>query len=97
MLASGTASGRPGAEECDPMDNREVPSRSSRPAAGRQHTYPTGEEQQRVLGFPVDSFGQVDRDWLDGFAHPLRRYRRWVQRRRLGIYAPEDDEPQARR
>lgn len=52
-----------------------------------------GEEPQRVMGFPVGSFGPVDRDWLGSLAHPIRAYRRWVQRRRLGPYAADDDEP----
>jgi len=54
-----------------------------------------GEEQQHVLGFPADWFGAVDGDWLRSLAHPIRGYKRWARRRRLGIYAPEDDdEPQ---
>lgn len=55
-----------------------------------------GEEPQRVMGFPVDLFGLVDRDWLGSLAHPVRVYRRWARRRRLGPYAVDDDEPRQR-
>jgi hypothetical protein len=51
------------------------------------------EEAQRVLGIPVDSFGPVDLDWLRPLAHPIREYRRWARRRRLGPYAIDEDEP----
>jgi hypothetical protein len=50
-------------------------------------------ESQRVMGFPVDWFGPVDGDWLRSLAHPVRGYRRWLRRRRLGPYAIDDDEP----
>jgi hypothetical protein len=52
-----------------------------------------GEEPQRVMGFPVDWFGTVDLDWLWSLAHPIRGYRRWLRRRRLGPYATDEDEP----
>jgi len=52
-----------------------------------------GEEPQRVMGIPVDSFGPVDRDWFRSLAHPVRGFRRWVRWRRLGPYATDDDEP----
>jgi hypothetical protein len=51
-----------------------------------------GQEPQRVMGFPVDWFGQVDVEWFRSMAHPVRTYRRWVRRRRLGPYAVDDDE-----
>ncbi len=51
------------------------------------------EEPQRVMGFPVDSFGPVDLDWLRPVVHPIREYRRWMRRRRLGPYALGEDEP----
>jgi hypothetical protein len=51
------------------------------------------EEPQRVMGFPVDSFGPVDLDWLRSLTHPVRGYQRWVRRRRLGPYATDEDEP----
>jgi hypothetical protein len=50
------------------------------------------EEPQRVLGFPVETFGSVDLDWLQPLAHPVRAYKRWAERRRLGVYAPDDDD-----
>jgi hypothetical protein len=56
-----------------------------------------GEEPQRVMGFPVDWFGSIDRDWLRSLAHPIRGYRRWLRRRRLGPYAVDEDEPRRRR
>jgi hypothetical protein len=54
-----------------------------------------GEEPQRVMGYPIDSLGPspADREWLLSLAHPIRKYRRWVRRRRLGPYAPDEDEP----
>jgi hypothetical protein len=51
------------------------------------------EEQQRVLGVPAGWFGPVDRDWFRSLAHPVRGYRRWLRRRRLGPYAVDEDEP----
>jgi hypothetical protein len=51
-----------------------------------------GEEPQRVMGFPVDWFGHADLDWFRSMAHPVRTYRRWVRRRRLGPYAVDEDE-----
>jgi hypothetical protein len=49
------------------------------------------EEPQRVLGIPMDSYGLVDVDRMRSLAHPIKRYKRWVQHRRCGPYAPEDD------
>jgi hypothetical protein len=49
-----------------------------------------GEEPQRVLGMPVDWFGPVDPQ-LKSLAHPVRAFREWRLRRRLGIYAPKDE------
>ena len=51
-------------------------------------------EPQRVMGFPIDSLGPrpEDREWLLSLVHPVRTYRRWVRRRRLGPYAPDDNE-----
>jgi hypothetical protein len=55
-------------------------------------------EPQRVMGFPVDLFGPVlDGEWVDSLAHPVRMYRRWLRRRRLGPYAIDEDEPSPRR
>ena len=42
-----------------------------------------GEESQRVMGFPVDWFGGVDRDQVRPLAHPIPGCKRWL-RRRLG-------------
>jgi hypothetical protein len=76
------------------------PIRADRPGRQRGDGRPDGprpegqrEEPQRVMGFPVDSFGPVDLDWLRPLAHPIREYRRWARRRRLGPYAVDDDEP----
>jgi hypothetical protein len=53
-----------------------------------------GEEQQRVAGFPIDSIGPspADLEWLRSLSHPIRAYKRWVRRRRLGFYATDEDE-----
>ena len=56
-----------------------------------------GEEPQRVMGFPVDWFGFIDRDWMWSIAHPVRGYQRWLRRRRLGPYAVDEDGPKRRR
>ena len=50
------------------------------------------EEPQRVMGFPVDSLGPAERERLRSLAHPIRTYKRWVRRRRLGPYATDEDE-----
>jgi hypothetical protein len=55
-----------------------------------------GEEPQRVMGFPVDWFGSIDRDWVRSLAHPIRGYQRWLRRRRFGPYAIDEDEPRRR-
>ena len=51
-----------------------------------------GEEQQRVMGFPVDTFDGVNLSRLRSLVHPIRGYKRWARRRRLGPYAMDDDE-----
>jgi len=51
-----------------------------------------GEEPQRVLGMPMTWFRYVGRDRTRSLTHPVRAYRRWRLRRRLGPYAPDDDE-----
>ncbi len=51
------------------------------------------DEQQRVLGFPVDSFGPADRERFGSLAHPVRAYKQWARRRRLGPYLTDEDEP----
>lgn len=50
------------------------------------------EESQRVMGFPVDGFGGVDRVQVGPLAHPIRGYKRWLRRRRLGPYAVDEDQ-----
>jgi hypothetical protein len=52
------------------------------------------EEPQRVLGIPVDWFGSVGSDLLRPLRHPVRAFRRWKRRRRLGPYALDDDDLQ---
>lgn len=57
-------------------------------------------EPQRVLGFPVDLYGlfdNIDRDFAWSLMHPVRGYRRWLRRRRLGPYATDEDGPRAGR
>jgi hypothetical protein len=54
------------------------------------------EEPKRVLGVPVDWYGPVDGVRLPSFRHPIKAYKRWALRRRLGPYAPDDeDDPQS--
>jgi hypothetical protein len=61
-------------------------------------------ESQRVMGFPVDWFGGIAPAGRDGsagshgsdqvwpLAHPIRGYKRWLRRRRLGPYAVDEDQ-----
>jgi hypothetical protein len=49
-----------------------------------------GEEPQRVMGIPVDWFGPVDPRIQQSLAHPIRTYRRWKLRRRLGPFTPDE-------
>jgi hypothetical protein len=44
------------------------------------------------MGFPVDWFGGGDRDPVGPLAHPIRGYKRWLRRRRLGPYAVDEDQ-----
>jgi hypothetical protein len=50
------------------------------------------EESQRFMGFPVDWFGGADRVQVEPLAHPIRGYKRWLRRRRLGPYAVDEDQ-----
>jgi hypothetical protein len=50
-----------------------------------------GEEPQHALGLPVDWFGGVDTEFFRSLLHPIKGYRRWSRRRRLGAYALDDD------
>jgi hypothetical protein len=54
-----------------------------------------GEEPRRVLGLPVDWYGPVDGVRLPSLRHPIKAYKRWTLRRRLGPYAPDDDDPKS--
>jgi len=51
-----------------------------------------GEEQQRVMGFPADWVQDVNLDGLTFLVHPIRAYKRWARRRRLGPYDTDEDE-----
>ncbi len=50
------------------------------------------EETQHVLGFAVDWYGPVDGVWLRSLKHPIKAYKRWTLIRRLGPYAPDDED-----
>jgi hypothetical protein len=54
------------------------------------------DEQRRVLGFPVDWYGPVDEIRLPSLRHPIKAYKRWALIRRLGPYAPDEDDPPRR-
>jgi hypothetical protein len=73
-------------------DDREEPNRVLGMSIGEHRQLRPSEEQQRVLGFPVDAFGSVDREWFASMAHPVRTYRQWARRRRLGPYLTDEDE-----
>jgi hypothetical protein len=62
-------------------------------STGEHRQLRPSDEQQRVLGFPVDSFGSVDREWFLSMAHPVRTCKQWARRRRLGPYVTDEDEP----
>ena len=49
------------------------------------------KEPQRVMGFPVDWLSDIDLSRLRSLAHPVRRYQRWLRRRRLDPYESDDD------
>ena len=53
-----------------------------------------GEEPQRVLGVPVDWYGPIDPGLLRFLRHPIKACKHWALRRRLGIYAPEESDPE---
>jgi hypothetical protein len=65
------------------------------PVRDLRHHARRDEEPQRVMGFPIDSLGPgtAGRERLLSLAHPIRTYKRWVRRRRLGPYATDQDEP----
>ncbi len=71
--------------------NAEEPKRVFGLPGGQDRYRPPRREPQRVLGFPVDWFGGVDVEFFRSFVHPIRAYRRWDRRRRLGAYALDED------
>jgi len=44
------------------------------------------------MGLPADLFDGVNLDGLSFLAHPIRAYKRWARRRRLGPYATDENE-----
>ena len=42
--------------------------------------------------FPLTGLGGVDRVQVGPLRHPIRGYKRWLRRRRLGPYAVEEDQ-----
>jgi len=80
------ASDRDASQNEEPQRVMGIPVRDLGPHARRS------EEPQRVMGFPVDSLGPAERERLRSLAHPIRTYKRWVRRRRLGPYATDEDE-----
>jgi hypothetical protein len=74
------------------VDDREQRNHALGMSTGEGRQLRPSEEQQRVLGFPVDSFGSVDREWFGSMAHPVRTYKQWARRRRLGPYVTDEDE-----
>ena len=81
------ASDRHASQNEEPQRVMGIPVRDLGPHARRS------EEPQRVMGFPVDSLGPAERERLRSLAHPIRTYKRWVRRRRLGPYATDENEP----
>jgi hypothetical protein len=53
------------------------------------------EEPQHVLGFPADWFGPVEGLRMTSLRHPIKAYKRWILIRRLGPYAPDDEDDQS--
>ena len=76
----------------DPIPgNAEGPKRVFGMPGGQDRYRAPRREPQRVLGFPVDWFGGADVEFFRSFIHPIRAYRRWDRRRRLGAYALDED------
>ena len=71
--------------------NAEEPKRVFGMPGGQDRYRAPRREPQRVLGFPVDLFGGADVEFFRSFIHPIRAYRRWDRRRRLGAYALDED------
>ena len=75
-------------------DDNYEPSRQFGGMAGPNPNAWQGEEYQRILGAPADSFGPIDPEFKLLLRHPVKAIRRWNLRRRFGVYAPdEEDEP----
>jgi hypothetical protein len=55
------------------------------------HTRQDGEPR-RIFGVPADWYGPVDGIQFRLLRHPIRAYKRWTLRRRLGPYAPDDED-----
>jgi hypothetical protein len=56
-----------------------------------------GEEPRHVLGVPADWYGPVDGVPLRSLRHPIKAYKRWTLRRRLGPYEPgHEDNPESK-
>jgi len=73
-------------------DDRYEPNRFLGFPVGTGQRAKRDEESQRFMGFPVDWFGGADRVQVEPLAHPIRGYRRWLRRRRLGPYAVDEDQ-----
>jgi hypothetical protein len=73
-------------------NNREERNRVLGVPIGTNPYRPQSEERQRVMGFPADVFDGVNLDGLRSLAHPIRGYKQWARRRRLGPYATDEDE-----
>jgi hypothetical protein len=78
--------------------DREEPKRVLGMPRGTDPYARQGEETQRAFGIPLDWYGALHWDRLRALRHPIKAYRRWTLIRRLGPYAPdEDDDPQPTR
>ena len=53
------------------------------------------EEPRHVLGVPADWYEPVNWDWLRSLRHPIKACKRSALRRRLGPYAPDDEDDPA--
>jgi hypothetical protein len=93
ILNLGAGVGSKAPEQPMTRDDRYEPNRAfGMPRTQDPHAR-QGEELRRVMGIPVDWIGPVNHDLTWSLAHPIRGYRRWRLRRRLGPYAPDDDGP----
>jgi hypothetical protein len=81
-------------EDYEPNRVLGIPVRGPRSGGGDEPPARRDEEPQRVMGFPVDLFSGPSRGrpGLESLAHPVRRYRQWRQRRRLGPFEVDGDE-----